>query len=94
MFQLELPEMNDSIVAAIPAHRLHINSLFTQGRIHSYSVAMSRSTIWCVINAEDEQEANELVTAFPLYHLCTDVVCRPLLFHNTLPAPAPGISLN
>jgi len=93
-FKLDLPEINDSIAATIPVHRLHINKLFAEGRILSYSVSMSRSNIWCVINAEDEQEAMELVLSFPLYHHFTDVVCHPLLFHNTLPASTPGMSLN
>ncbi len=93
-FQLELPEMTDSIAATIPKHRERINTLFSEGRILSYSVAQSRSTVWCVINAEDEQEAMELVLSFPLYHHFTDVVCRPLLFHNTIPAAMPGLSLN
>jgi hypothetical protein len=47
-----------------------------------------------VINAEEEQEAMELVLAFPLYQHFSDVVCTPLLFHNTLPAAIPGMSLN
>lgn len=94
IFQLELPEMSDGIAAIIPVHRLHINKLFAEGRILSYSVAMSRSMIWVVINAEDEQEANELILSFPLYPHFTDVVCTPLLFHNTLPANMPGMSLN
>jgi hypothetical protein len=94
LFQLELPEINDSIAATIPAHRLHINNLFSQGRILSYSVAGNRGFIWCVLNAEDEQEAMELVLAFPLYRYFSDVTCHPLLFHNTLPAPTPGMSLN
>jgi len=93
-FQLELPEMSDSIAAVIPVHRLHINKLFAEGRILSYSVSMGRNMIWVVINAEDEQEANELILSFPLYPHFTEVVCTPLLFHNTLPATMPGMSLN
>ncbi len=93
-FQLELPEITDSIVATIPAHRLLINKLFSEGRILSYSVSSSRNMVWCVINAEDEQEAMELVLTFPLFHHFIDVTCHPLLFHNTLPTTMPGMSLN
>lgn len=75
-------------------HRLHVNKLFAEGRILSYSVSMSRSTIWCVLNAEDQPEAMELILAFPLYPHFTEVICTPLLFHNTLPATMPGMSLN
>lgn len=93
-FQLELPVINDSIAATIPVHRLYINKLFAEGRILSYGVSASRNMVWCVINAEEEQEALEMVLSFPLYPHFTDVVCHPLLFHNTLPTAMPGISLN
>jgi len=94
LFQLELPEFNDELSAVIPVHREHINKLFSEGRILSYSVSAARNMVWCVINAEDEQEAMEMVLSFPLYQYFTDVTCHPLLFHNTLPATLPGISLN
>ena len=94
LFQLELPEFSDEIAAVVPVHRELINKLFSEGRIVSYSVSIHRNLIWCVINAEDEQEAMELVLAFPLYQYFVEVSCHPLLFHNTLPATLPGISLN
>lgn len=94
LFQLELPEFTDDLAAVIPVHRAHINRQFSEGRILSYSVSSHRNMIWCVINAEDEQEAMEMVLHFPLYQYFTEVSCHPLLFHNTLPASLPGISLN
>jgi len=94
LFQLELPEFNDELNAVIPVHREHINKLFSEGRILSYSVSAARNMIWCVLNTEDEQEAMEMVLSFPLYQYFTEVSCHPLLFHNTLPATLPGISLN
>ncbi len=94
LFHLELSEFSDEIAAIVPAHREHINKLFAEGRILSYSVSTHRNMIWCVINAEDEQEAMEMVLAFPLYQYFVEVSCHPLLFHNTLPATMPGISLN
>jgi len=94
LFQFELPVFDDKLGAVIPFHREHINKLFSEGRILSYSVSVNRNMVWCVINAEDEQEAMEMVLAFPLYQYFTDVTCHALLFHNTLPATLPGISLN
>jgi hypothetical protein len=93
-FQLELPEITDSIVATIPSHRERISTLLTDGAILSYSVSVSRNMVWCVISATDEQEAMELVISMPLYPYFTDVTCHPLLFHNTQPTAMPGISLN
>ena len=94
LFQIELPVFTEEIVNTIPEHRAHINKLFAEGRILSYSVSQARNMIWCVVNAEDEPEAMEIVVHFPLFKFITDTVCHPLLFHNTLPATMPGISLN
>ena len=94
LFQLELSDFTDEVAAAVPTHREHINKLFSDGLILSYSVSVHRNMIWCVINAEDEQQAMEMVLAFPLYPHFSEVSCHPLLFHNTLPATLPGISLN
>ncbi len=93
-FHIELPVMNESIIAVIPAHRLHINNLLSDGKILSYSVSESRNMIWCVVEAADEQEAMQIVLSFPLYPHFADVACHPLLFHNTFATTMPGISLN
>lgn len=94
MFQMELPGISDEIAARIPEHRDHINRLFIDGRLISYSVSMARTLIWCIIKAKDEQEALEIVSKFPLHPYFTDIMCHPLLFHNTQPAALPDISLN
>ncbi len=94
LFQIELPPVTEDIINTIPDHRKVINKLLAQGRIFSYSVSVNRDHIWCVINAEDEKEAMEIIASFPLRKFFIDVLCYPLLFHNTLPAAIPGISLN
>jgi hypothetical protein len=94
LFEIELPPATDEIINTIPEHRKHISTLFSEGRILSYSVAVNRDHIWCVINSEDEKEAMELVAGFPLRKFFVDVHCYPLLYHNTLPSAIPGISLN
>lgn len=94
MFHLELMPMTANIVKVIPAHRDHINKLFAEGRILSYSVSAQREHIWCVVNAEEETVAMEIAAGFPLSPYFSDVTCVPLMFHNTLPAAMPGISLN
>jgi hypothetical protein len=94
LFELELTELTDEIAATVPAHRECVNKLFAEGRMLSYSVSIHRNMIWCVINCEDEQQAMETVISLPLYNYFTEVVCHALLFHNTLPATLPGLSLN
>ncbi|WP_276131801.1 muconolactone Delta-isomerase family protein [Polluticoccus soli] len=94
LFEIELQTITEELSNMIPEHREHIAQLFSQGRLFSYSVSQNRKMVWCVVNAEDEQEAMEMVARFPLYKFFTDVSCHPLLFHNTLPASLPDISLN
>ena len=94
MFQLELPPITNEIADCIPAHRDHINQLFVNGKLLSYSVSVKRNFVWCVVVAADEQEAMEVVAAFPLHPFFTDIMCHQLLFHNTQPASLPNISLN
>src|SRR5688572_4429915 len=94
LFQIELPEFTDEIIQTIPVHREHINRLFSEGRLFSYSVSESKEHIWCVVNAENEPEAMHIVSGFPLQKHFRDVVCFPLLFHNNLPVSLASISLN
>lgn len=94
LFEIELPSVTDELTQVIPEHRKYISKLFAEGRILSYSVSLNRDHIWCVINAEDEKDAMETVASFPLRKFFVDVLCYPLLFHNTLPVPTSGISLN
>ncbi|HQE12401.1 MAG TPA: hypothetical protein PLQ78_06615 [Flavipsychrobacter sp.] len=93
-FQIELPETNEGIIELLPAHREYINTLFSEGKLLSYSVSHNKEQIWCVINAEDEPEAMHLVSGFPLQRYFKDVHCTSLLFHNNLPLSYASISLN
>ena len=94
LFHIELSPLTEELVATIPFHRAYVDRMFAEGRILSYSVSLNRDMIWCVVNAEDEQEAMEKVVAFPLHRFFMDVTCVPLLFHNTVPSSLPGIVLN
>ena len=95
MFQFELPAaFTDEMNAVIPRQRAHVGHLFVEGRLLSYSVSQLRTALWCVIAAQNEQEAMEIVAGFPLHPYFTDIMCHPLLFHNTVPASLPDISLN
>ena len=94
LFELELAALNEDMATVIPSHREQIGKLFAEGRLLSYSVSINRNYIWCVVNAEDEQHAMEIVLSFPLFPYFNDVSCHPLLFHNTLPTALPVISLN
>lgn len=93
-FQIELPPFTEEMECRVPAHHRYVNKLFAEGRILSYSVSLSRNHIWCVVPAENEQEAMELIASFPLQPYFSDVHSHSLLFHNAMPAVLHGISLN
>lgn len=94
MFQLEAAHFSEEMTAIIPFQREKVMQLFGAGTLLSYSVSESRNFLWCVVSAEDEQEAMEVVVSFPLHPYFTDIACHALLFHNMLPAALPGLSLN
>jgi len=94
LFQLELPVITEEIAAIIPAHRACINTLFEEAKILSYCVSANRDIIWCVVDAEGEPQAMEIVVKFPLHKYFTDIICHKLLFHNTSSPALPGLSLN
>lgn len=94
LFELELPPLTEEMSNIIPAQREHISVLLVEGKIISYSVSQARNMIWCVMDADSEQEAMEFILLFPLYPYFIDIVCHPLLFHSNLPVSFPGVSLN
>ena len=86
--------MTDEMAAKIPDQRARIAELFSDGRLQAYSLSQSRTILWCVVLAEDEQNALEIVASFPLHPYFTEVMCQPLMFHNTVASSLPDISLN
>ncbi|HRO42850.1 MAG TPA: hypothetical protein PL009_08450 [Flavipsychrobacter sp.] len=94
LFQIELPAMTQEMANLIPEHRDLIDKLFIEARMLSYSVSSTRDQIWCVVDADDEKEAMEIVSGFPLRKFFVDVSCHQLLLHNNNPSPLPEISLN
>lgn len=94
MFQIELADMTEEMLAAIPDQRAAVNKLFIEGRIMAYSVSQQSNFLWCVVNAANEQEAMEIIAGMPLQPFFADIACHPLLFHNVIPAALPDISLN
>lgn len=94
MFQFELPPMSDEMAARIPLQRARIAELFSEGSLITYSLSQSRLALWCVVMAETEQDALEIVASFPLHPYFSEVMCQPLMFHNTVSSSLPDISLN
>lgn len=94
LFHIELPVFTEEMTDTIPVHKEYVDKLFSEGIMLSYSVSVQRNMIWCVIEAEDEQTAMEIVAAFPLHKFFTDTVSHQLLIHNMSPSSLSDISLN
>jgi len=94
LFEMELPEFDEQILETIPAHRFHVNVLFEKGILISYSVSMSRTKLWCIVNADTELRGMDIISSLPLYPFFTQVQCSELLFHNAASTTLPGIVLN
>lgn len=86
--------MTEEMAARIPGQRARVAELFSSGKLLTYSLSQSRRILWCVVTAEDEQNAMELVASFPMHPYFTEVMCQPLMFHNTIASSLPDISLN
>lgn len=94
LFHIELPPFTEEMTDTIPAHKEYVDKLFAEGIMLSYSVSVQRNMVWCVIEAEDEQEALEIVAAFPLHKFFTETSCHQLLIHNMSTSSLSDISLN
>jgi hypothetical protein len=94
MFQMELREVEDEGTHVFAEQRRCINKLFSESSVTSYCVAQNGKSIWCVVNADTEKDAMEVIAGFPLRTFFTDVVCHLLLFYDTVPLATSDISLN
>lgn len=94
LFKMEFAEFSDSLMATIPEHRVHIEQLMDDGILLSYCVSAKRDFTWCVVRADSELQAMDVIVGFPMYKFYIDVTCHPLMFYNSLSPSFPGISLN
>ncbi|XZF13972.1 hypothetical protein ACTHGU_19510 [Chitinophagaceae bacterium MMS25-I14] len=93
-FQLSLSENAIVTKEIVEENNKHVEELFADGRMISYSIAANRNFVWCIINAEDEMEAMGLIADFPSFSLFADIQCHLLLYHQQVPASLPDISMN
>lgn len=91
---LRLPEyFTADFVSLIPQQRAHINRLFHQQRLVSYSLAMDRSYVWACMPAESADAVLREVAKFPMYEYVT-VEVQALAFHESANLVMPKISMN
>lgn len=93
MVEFELPEeLTEDFLARIPRQRLVVSELLADGVLRSYSLALDRSMIWAVIEAESEFEVLEVISQFPLSEYMHPHVSE-LFYHNS-PEVVHAFSLN
>ena len=87
------PEPNTEFFALIPLQRAYIEKLLEQGVVMGYSLSVDRSRLWIVMNAHNEREAAEILSAFPLFQYFEPTM-YPLMFHNTSLMSLIKVSMN
>jgi muconolactone delta-isomerase len=93
MVEFELPEqLTEDFLTLIPEQRLMVDNLMTEGKVRSYSLAMDRSVLWMILDANSEFEAMEIIAQLPLSDYMQPFISE-LMFHTTSEA-ALHFSLN
>lgn len=94
MIDISLPtDPNAEFFALIPRQQSHIEKLLEQGVIMGYSLSLDRTKLWVALNAHNEHEAVEILSAFPLFKYFEPTI-YPLMFHNTSLMSLIKVSMN
>jgi hypothetical protein len=94
MIDIALPtEPNMEFFALVPLQRSHIEKMLEKGVVMGYSLSLDRSRLWIVMNATDERDAAEILSAFPLFEYFEPTI-YPLMFHNTSLMSLIKVSMN
>lgn len=89
-----LPEhLSPRFIELIPAQRKHVDHLFQEGTLFSYSLAFDRSRLWVGVRAGSVEEVRKVLRAFPL-HKYFESEIHELAFHQTVRANMIELSLN
>ena len=93
MIEFELPEeLTEEFMALIPEQRQVVNQMMSDGMLKSYSLAMDRSVLWVIVEANSEFEVMELIAQMPLSDHMHPYISE-LMFHNEAEVMSP-FSLN
>src|SRR5688572_10725541 len=74
----------------IPKQREVINDLLEKRIVLSYSLDMERKNSWVFLEAEDENEAMDILSTFPIIKL-VKIDIHELAFHNAAPVALPDL---
>lgn len=83
MVEFELPqEFSDDFVALIPEQRMKIDRLLLEGKVRTYAMALDRTILWMIVDANTEFEVLELIAGLPLSDFMDPYVSE-LIFHDS-----------
>ena len=93
MVEFDVPQpFTEELMSMVPAQRDSIDSLFSSGKLLSYTVAADKSKVWAVMMAESESELLSYIDELPLTPYMDFDYCK-LMFYNTVHF-MPAMSLN
>lgn len=94
MAHVELPMfISQEFIALIPDQRLKLAELMQQRKILSYTLNATRSTLWIVVAAKNQKEAETILAQLPLDKFYSYRM-ELLMFHETASAQFPVVTLN
>ncbi len=94
IIEMDLPiPFDDEFLSLIPRQRAMVNSLMNKGIITSYAVSLDSGKLWLMMLAESEQNAEGLISEFPIYRHVTYKINK-LTFHNSIGLAIPQFSAN
>ena len=94
MVEFDLPvDMTEEFTVKIPLQRLKVNELMESGKLLSYALSLDRQKLWCVVKAQTEFDAIEIISEFPLISYM-DPTITELMFNNIVSLRMPLFSLN
>lgn len=83
MVEFELPEeLSADFMSRVPEQHSFIDQLMVEGKIRSYSLAIDRSVLWVIMEAESEFDVMELIAAMPLCDFMQPYISE-LMFHQS-----------
>jgi muconolactone delta-isomerase len=94
MIDIVLPRIvTQEFISLIPNQRAEVNRLIEEGKIIAYTLTLTRSKLWAIVVADDEEEVLEILSFFPLLKFMRFDI-HPLAFHQSISLGMPMISLN
>lgn len=94
LFEIDLLPIDEDLTDVMNEQMHYLHPLFESGSIPFFSLSATKDHLWCVVLADDERSAMDVVSAFPLRKFFADVSCNLLGYFHAQLQPIPALSLN